>query len=215
MRRLLHRLAAFAALVACATVARAQLIDDFESYADTPALQTAWSFGTLDDSTPNHAAGSRSLRRSGTVPPLSGLIVFHDFAAPLDMTSERVSVWVRRDPASLVPTSANLGLSDGTSSYCSPPSTDFTDTAWHRIVFDVAAPSGGCDGIDLTHVTRVLLFIDNVTGSGGLIAANFDDLEHYFFRSDFEDGTSGWSVSSGLTFSLDDAGAAEAPSKPE
>ena len=169
-----------------------QLVDDFESYADTTALQTHWSFASLDTTTPNHAAGTQSLRRSINASPGAGWFSRHLFDPHRDLTGERVRAWFRRDPDGVAPTSFTLTLSDGVNTFlfCQSAVVEISDSDWHEIVFEAA----DCAGVDLTDIEYVGVSASNSSGVEGLLAANFDDVFIDLFSDGFESGDpSAWS----------------------
>lgn len=185
-------------LLAFATSASAQLIDDFESYIDTSELQAVWSFASeLDAVTPTPGAGTQSLRRVGFSPgDGSGLTVFRDFDPPLDL-SERsgLEVWVRRDPASVSTLRFTISAEDGGGNSCAPQGVPLiSDTAWHRSLLSFP---DFCGAVNVSDISRIFLGVTNMSGGPGDIVANFDDLTAPFeviFEDGFETGeTSNWS----------------------
>ena len=163
----------------------AQLIDDFESYADTTALLTQWSAVTLDTTTPNRLQGTKSLRRSQTMAPFSGWFSRHEFLAHVDLTGQRVRAWVRRDPDSVSPISVTLQLYDGSGNpfFCQSSFFEISGDDWHEVVLDVAVCAGT---IDVSDIEFVGLAATNFTKAEGLVAANFDDVHHDLFSDGFE-----------------------------
>jgi hypothetical protein len=182
---------ALALFLAGTSPAWCQLIDDFESYTDTSDLRTVWIFATLDSSTPNHAAGSQSLRLAGKS---GSFFSSRPLDPPLDLAGETVALWVRRDPASVPSTRVEIALLDGSGHDCESRPFGFSDDAWHPLAMDVDAD---CPAIDTSHVVRMAVFVANGSGTAGFIGANFDDIEHHPFRDGFESGDlSAWSLSS-------------------
>jgi len=182
--------------VALASSARAQINDDFESYSDTADLQTVWRFASLDQTTPNPAGGNQSLRRAvDDDGPGSGWFSDRQLVPALDLTGQRIAVWVRRDPASVDPTGVNISLFYAPSFFCQlDNNVPLDDSEWHEIVLDTN--EGPCSSVDLTAVTGIGLGASNGSGVTGLLAANFDDFAVYMFRDAFEAGsTAGWSSS--------------------
>lgn len=178
-------------LLAGTSPAWCQVIDDFESYTDSTDLQSVWIFATLDTTTPNHAAGSRSLRLAGKS---GSFFSSRPFAEPLDLRGETVGLWVRRDPASAVVTRVGIALLDGTGHECESSPSGLVDDAWHPFSMDVEAD---CAGVDTSNIVRLAVFVSDGSGTAGFIGANFDDIEHDLFVDGFESGSlAAWSQTS-------------------
>jgi hypothetical protein len=178
-----------------AAVAPAQLLDDFESYEDQTDLQSVWSNGELDTTTPNPGVGTQSLERSEPTDPESGWAVERDFSVPLDLEGEKVAVQVRRDPASVATTGFSMALHDGKNS-CLSEFFERTDTAWHELLLDLPAECSD-SSLDASQVVSIHLTVWNFTDGSGvaMTAGNFDDLVHYLERDGFESGDfSGWTL---------------------
>lgn len=185
--------------LACATSLSAQIIDDFESYADTSDLQAIWPFATaLDTATPNPANGTQSLRREGfTQGDGFGWSTIRDFDPPLDLSvALGLEVWVRRDPAAVSTLRFTIFATDGDGLSCAPQGNSLiTDTEWHRSVLSFP---DFCGAVNLSDIVRINLGVTNKSGGPGDIFANFDDLA-VFFEDIFDDGfetgdTSSWSA---------------------
>jgi len=178
-----------------------QLIDDFESYVDTADLQTVWHYGDLDTTTPNPGSGTQSLYRGGVSGPGSGTFDYMDFGSSVDLSGETVSIMVRRDPGSVVPTGVFVGVRDVHGVPCSINYVMLTDSEWHELVHDLTDPNCDLQGLDPTVISRVEAHVTNFgEGDPMLTAANFDDLRHYLHRGGFESGDfTGWIVVAGST----------------
>jgi len=195
LRRCLPALAMLFAIVA--VPGRAQIVEDFESYASTPDLQTVWLYGELDTTTPNPGIGSQSLRRSGTAMYQSGYYSAISGGKAVDLSAEDLGVQGRRDPGSVSPTGLQVEIRDGSNLGCFSPMLEVTDTEWHAVDLDPQSESCLSSGIDLTDVSLVRLWVFNRQNAGGefAIAANFDDVTVFLARGDFESGDfAGWDV---------------------
>jgi len=193
LRRCAPALALFFLLTAAG---RSQLIDDFESYVDTPDLQTVWVAAELDEATPVYGPGSKSLFRSGETSYGSGWSTWADYAPPLDLSAQRLGVWVRRSPASVSPTRLLIGIRDGMDRACSG-ALELEDSEWHDLTIDPAGSGCAATSIDPADIVRVTFNVTNrdPESVAEIAAGNFDDLTIFLHRGGFESGDfTGWIV---------------------
>lgn len=179
-------------LPAFAAPASAQVVEDFESYESTPDLASVWEFATeLDTTTPNPGPGSKSLRLQDDVGPFGGLFSTNTFDEPIDLSGVQVSVWIRRDPASVTPTNVLIDFGDDSAGGCSTGFVPITGSAWQRLILDLDS----CGSLDAAAVAYVSLSASNPSDSSGTLAANFDDIGVFVFVDGFESGgTTRWSI---------------------
>ena len=157
----------------------AQVIDDFESYADNGELNLVWSGSSavisLDTSTASNGGGTQSMRYvRQDVAAGSGSGTGRSFASPVDWSGETLSVWVRRDSSSVSPTEFSFFIMDSSSNPClSFPFLSVTDTEWHLLSYDLAMCSGA---FDASSIASVSVSIGNGSSSVADVVANIDDL---------------------------------------
>jgi len=125
-----------AVILAAAASVSSQILDDFEGYADTAELQTVWNHHvTLDTSVV--LDGSKSMRLDQYVTP--GDVLGAGRLLPGDYSDTIMSVWVRRDSASITPVGNDITVklfvvSD--SGICLSSVTFLFDEQWRMAIFD-------------------------------------------------------------------------------
>jgi hypothetical protein len=180
-------------VVAAVTTTTAQTIDDFEGYADTPALLAVWDFATgLDTTTPNPSTGTQSMYEEGfNYDHGQGSYVQRLFEPGLDLTGKTLYGWARRDAASVATVGFRLSATDGEGVSCFTPVLLVTDTSWHRLDLGMEEH---CSLLDATNITKIWYGAGNYSDVIGDIFVNYDDLGTAFFADSFETGdASRWS----------------------
>jgi hypothetical protein len=179
----------------CAAGASGQIIDDFESYADTGELAAVWTGTVLDTVTVTLAPGSQSLSREDLdVAPGSSSLTLRDFDPALDLSGlPGLEVWVRR----IFPLNADIRFNllvwdAGFSDNCASPSTTITDSfKWHRILLSFP---DHCDELDVSQIMRIQFIVSNNGPTQGVLV-NFDHLAVAMLQDGFESAdTSRWSL---------------------
>lgn len=178
-----------------ASSASAQVIDDFESYTDTPDLQAAWRFATsLDTTTPTPGPGTKSLRREGTTTgDGSGVFVLREFDSPVDLSGlAGLEVRARRDPASVSTVYFSVFTRDGSGNSCGPQNLPLvSDSEWHTSILPFPE---FCGAVDLADIVSITLSVTNKSGqmTDADVFVNFDDLRGALLQDDFESGDTSW-----------------------
>ena len=169
-----------AVLVMMVSPCGAQIIDDFESYANNAALNHEWSGSqatlSLDDSTESNGGGTQSMRYSRQdVSHGSGSGVTQAFATPVDWSGETLTVWVRRASSSASMTGFAVFVGDNGGGSCmSSPFLVVSDTDWHVLSQPLASCSSG--SFDASSVAAVGVMLLNLSGSQDDIVVNIDDM---------------------------------------
>jgi len=183
--------AAFAA--AAVPTATAQVIEDFEGYADTQALLAVWPFATsLDTSTANPSTGMQSMyKQSFDLSLGQGSYIHQVFNPGLDLSGRSLHGWARRDPGSVETVGFRIWAEDESGVSCISPVVLVSDSSWHRVDLGMVEH---CGSVDTTNITRIAYQLTNYTDVTGHVYSNFDDLEIGLFVDGFETGdTSSWS----------------------
>ena len=182
---------AFALFVFIASSTSAQLIEDFETYEDTPDLLNHWTTGILDIATPNAGAGTQSLLRGTDSPGNgSGTSTRTTYSPPLDLTgNDELVVQARRHPLSAFPLRFSIAAIDLSGNSCiAEPQPLLSDTEWHTIVLDLESR---CGAVDLDEIDQIMLSVLNYSGGPAEILGNFDNLtarSGALFADGFEGG---------------------------
>lgn len=125
-----------AVILTAATSASPQILDDFESYANTAELQAAWNQDVTLDSTVM-LDGSKSMRLDQYV--MHGDVLGVGRPLPGDYSESIMSLWVRRDSASITPVGNDIIVRlfvTSDSGVCLSSSTLLFDEQWSMAIFD-------------------------------------------------------------------------------
>lgn len=174
----------------------AQVIDDFESYADTNAFHQVWSSGsTMLSTNLSYPEGTRSMVIFGVTSPGSGWSCTRVETPAVDLRGETLRIWFRRGAFAANPTGVALGLRDATNGHsCITPYLDVSHNSWTPLDLDTVTT---CPALDMANIEEITAYTRNSTSTASDPTVNFDFLERFLFRDGFESGDpSAWSSTS-------------------
>jgi Carbohydrate family 9 binding domain-like len=184
IKELLGSAALTAAVLAMTAPVSAQVIYDFEDYADTAALKAVWGAGTsttieLSAENSPSTAGSKSLQLNASYPAVVSSTAGANgpvFASPMDLTDKQIAISVKADGA--VPASGYTGLffvylyedgAEGTNFGRIQYDASVFATGWTDLAVNTSSiekPWNAAAFPDLTNISKIDILVYGQPGSG-------------------------------------------------